>query len=67
MTELNIKASDAVTDVRTVGNELLLEKEEKSGIIFFGNLDVPMREIDEAIKILEKLFLQRVACIQEEY
>lgn len=65
MTQLNIKDADITADVRTISNGLVVE-EEKSGIIFFGNIDVPMHEIDEAIKKLEKLSLQRFADFEDE-
>lgn len=66
MTKLNIKEADVVADVRTFEKGLLSEKEENSGIIFFGNLDIPLHEIDEAIKKLEKLSLQRISLSEDE-
>ena len=65
MTQLNIKDADIAADVRTIANGLVVE-EEKTGIIFFGNIDVPMHEIDEAIKKLEKLSLQRIAVLEDK-
>lgn len=65
MTELNIKEYDLVTDVRTVDEEILTENKEETGIVFFGNIDVPMQEIDAAIKKLEQLSRQRGVCLAE--
>lgn len=61
MTELNIKEYDLVNDVRTVKEEIFTEKKETESILFFGNLDVQMQEIDAAIRKLEQLSRQRLA------
>lgn len=65
MTELNIKEYDLVTDVRTVKEEILTENKVDAGVLFFGDIDVPMKEIDAAIRKLELLSLKGDFCIAE--
>ena len=51
MTELNIKESELVADVREINDEIVLNKgiNSESNFLFFGNLDVQMKEIDAAV------------------
>ena len=64
---LNIVEYDLVSDVQNVTKEVLTEdKKNKTEMLFFGNLDVPMQEIDAAIKKLEQLSRNRFVSISEE-
>ncbi|MBR1754461.1 hypothetical protein IJ732_06445 [bacterium] len=68
MTKLNIKESDLVTDVREINDEVVLNTKIKSesNFVFFGNLEVPMKEIDAAIKKLEELSRHRHVFLDNE-
>ena len=61
MTQLNIKGADLITDVRTINEEILTDEVESkdSELLFFGNLDIPMQEIDAAIKKLQMMSAKR--------
>lgn len=58
MSKLSIIGKKIEADVQTineVANEMNLEKRESSDIMFFGNLDVSMKEIDAALIKLRKM------------
>ena len=58
MSKLSIIGQKIEADVQTineVANEMNLEKRESSDIMFFGNLDVSMKEIDAALIKLRKM------------
>lgn len=58
MSKLSIIGQKIEADVQTineVANEMNLEKRESSDIMFLGNLDVSMKEIDAALIKLRKM------------
>lgn len=58
MSKLSIIGKKIEADVQTineVANEMNLEKRESSDIMFLGNLDVSMKEIDAALIKLRKM------------
>lgn len=64
----NLSITESETNILAINEELKtgLNEKTKSGIIFFANLDVSIKEIDAAIKKLEELSLKRVEYIEDE-
>ena len=60
MSKLNIKESMMLASVNNIKDEVLLDKNlsEASNLNFFGDLEVPMQEIDAAMEKLQKMILQ---------